>query len=117
MCHLRYRFYVYLPAALIKNYVSRRWYVYVGVRRAAKHVPRLPYWLRHKLRVTVSPPRRLSGREYERTVGFTFWAGRDAARWAVLACVRDSEAHDGIGLPGRHQCGARWIRRTVSYLG
>jgi hypothetical protein len=117
VCRPQYRFYVYLPPALIKSYISRHWFVYVGVKRAAKHVPALPYWLGLDRRATVSKPRRISVRQYERTVGFTFWVGSNAARWEILACARDNEAKDGIGLPGRHSCGAKRISRTITYLG
>jgi hypothetical protein len=117
VCRPQYRFYVYLSPAQVKDYVSRHWFVYVGVKRAPKRVPGLPYWLHLDRHATVSQPKRITIRQYERTVGFTFRADRDAARWEILACAQDSEAKDGIGLPGRHSCGAQRVPRTIGYLG
>lgn len=117
VCRPQYRFYVYLSPGQIKSYVSRHWFVYIGVKRAPKRVPGLPYWLRLDRHATVSQPKRITVRQYERTVGFTFRADRDAARWEILACAQDREAKDGIGLPGRHSCGAHRIPRTITYLG
>jgi hypothetical protein len=116
-CRPAYRFYVYLPGRLVRGYLRRHWFVYVGKKRSARRVPRQPYWLSVDQAATVSAPRRITRRQYEVTVGFSFYLGQDAARWNVLTCEQDTEAADGIGLPGRHGCGSHRIRRTVAYLG
>ncbi len=117
VCSPQYRFYVYLPAAVIKGYISRHWYVYVGVRLSATGTPPYPTWLNLDPHATLSKLRRISARQYERTVGFSFRVGNDGARWVVIACEKDTEAQDGLGLPGSHGCGALHVRRTVAYLG
>ncbi len=118
VCRPQYRLYVFLPAALIKPYVSRHWFTYLGVSRSAtSNNPPRPKWLDLDKRATVSKPRRIAADEYERTIGMTFWVGNDAARWNFLVCAQDSEARDGIGLPGRHSCGIQRVSAGVAYLG
>jgi hypothetical protein len=117
VCSPQYRFYVYLPAAVIKGDVSRHWYVYVGVKLSATGIPGYPTWLNLDSHASISRLRRITARQYERTIGFSFRVGNDGARWLVTACVKDVEAKDGIGLPGSHGCGALHVRRTVAYLG
>ena len=118
VCHPAYRVYVFLPRALIGRYMSKHWYVYVGLRLSAtSNPPRGPKWLYLDKHAAVSGPRRISPDEYERTVRFSLRIGSKSATWLFLACARDSEARDGIGLPGRHDCGVHRVRANVSYLG
>jgi hypothetical protein len=116
-CRLQYRFYLYLPPSVIRHYVSRHWDVYVGISRAANHVPGKPRYLYLDKKAWVHKARKVSARQYERTLGFRFHIGKKAASWSVLACEKDQEAKDGVGLPGRHGCGDHKVRRTVRYLG
>lgn len=67
-------------------------------------------------RATVSRSRRIAADEYERTAGVSFWIGSDSVR-SFLVGAKDSEARDGIGLPGQHGCGAKRARSNVLYLG
>jgi hypothetical protein len=118
VCRPQYRLYVFLPAALIKPYVSGHWVTYLGVRRSAtSSYPPRPKWLYLDKRATVSRPRRIAADEYERTVGVSFWIGNDSVRWSFLVCAKDSEARDGIGLPGQHGCGVHRVSASVAYLG
>jgi hypothetical protein len=119
VCHPQQRVYVFLPPAVIKREVSKHWYVYLGVRRSpTSQIPPAPKWLRLRSNATVSRPRRVTATDYERTVGVSFWIGNNSANWTFIACTRDSEAKDGIGLPGQHGCGrVRTVRSNVRYLG
>jgi hypothetical protein len=118
VCRPAYRLYLYLPATLIKRYIQKHWYVYVGLRlTAASNPPPGPKWLYLDKRATVSAPRRVTAQDYERTVSFPLRIGNDSATWTFLVCAKDAEATDGIGLPGRHSCGVHRVRANVSYLG
>ena len=118
VCRPQYRLYVFLPAALIKPYVSKHWYTYLGVSRSVtSKLPPWPKWLYLDKHATVSRPRRVTASEYERTVGLSFWVGNDSARWSFLVCAKDSEARDGVGLPGHHGCGVHRVSASVAYLG
>ena len=37
--------------------------------------------------------------------------------WQALTCSKDTEAADGIGLPGHHGCGDKTVPLQYSYLG
>jgi hypothetical protein len=54
---------------------------------------------------------------YRYTFSFSFRIGNDGCAWNWLACVKDTESKDGLGLPGQHGCGARKVSATVDYLG
>jgi hypothetical protein len=118
VCRPQYRLYVFLPASLIKPYVSKHWYTYLGVSRSVtSKYPPWPKWLYLDKHATVSRPRRVAANEYERTVGLSFWVGNDSVRWRFLVCAKDSEARDGVGLPGHHGCGIHRVSASVAYLG
>ncbi len=118
VCRPQYRLYVFLPAALIKRYVSKHWYTYLGVSRSTtSKYPPWPKWLYLDKKATVSRPRRITAIEYERTVGLSFWVGNDSVRWSFQVCAQDSEARDGVGLPGHHGCGVHRVSASVAYLG
>jgi len=68
-------------------------------------------------RAKISKPRKLGPRRYALTISFSFRVGNNDYNWAWLACARDTEAKDGLGLPGRHGCGAKLLRSTVQYVG
>ena len=118
VCRPQYRLYVFLPAALVKGYASKHWYTYLGVSRSTtSKYPPWPKWLYLDKKATVSRPRRITAIEYERTVGLAFWVGNDSVRWSFQVCAQDSEARNGVGLPGRHGCGIHRVSARVAYLG
>ena len=43
--------------------------------------------------------------------------GNDAYHWDWNACSKDTEAEDGIGLPGHHGCGDERILDSAPYVG
>jgi hypothetical protein len=51
------------------------------------------------------------------TISFTFRIGNDGSNWNFNTCDQDTEATDGIGLPGYHGCGETRIPASVAYLG
>lgn len=118
VCHPAYQLYLFLPSTLIRRYMSKHWYVYVGVRLAAtSKPPPAPKWLYLDRHASVSGPHRITADQYERTVGFSLRIGNDSATWVFLVCAKDTEPSDGIGLPGSHGCGTGRVRSNVAYLG
>ena len=72
--------------------------------------------LRLNHNATASGPGKLHSYEFRETLRFRFWIGTHSYRWRIGFCTRDSEAADGLGLPGHHRCGATWVRASA-YLG
>jgi hypothetical protein len=52
-----------------------------------------------------------------RRISYRFYVGNDGYYWWWTACTKDTEAIDGLGLPGSHSCGVQRVSSTVSYLG
>jgi hypothetical protein len=93
-------------------------YSAVSLRRGVRLPPR-PKFLRlgadgaHSTKA-----RRVSANQYQVTITFTFRVGNDSYFWLFFPCQRDSEARDGLNLPGHHGCGTlRVISSKRVYLG
>jgi hypothetical protein len=117
-CSQTYHYRTVLPALAFRIERSKRWYSYFGVRLNATHIPPAPRTIRLGAgHVRVSATRKLNGHEYAVTFTFRFFIGRNAAHWAFNFCQKDTEAKDGLGLPGHHGCGLTFISSHRYYLG
>ncbi len=66
----------------------------------------------------MSRAKKINAHEYEVTITFTFRIGNDGYFYAFRACQRDTEAKDGLNLPGQHGCGTlKVISVKRPYLG
>jgi hypothetical protein len=50
-------------------------------------------------------------------VSYRFFVGNHGYYWSWIACAKDSETTDGLGLPGTHGCGAKRLSDNTNYLG
>jgi hypothetical protein len=102
-----------LPSRDYKQEAGKHVYMYVSVGAP----PPSDYTL--STRSTVSKARKLNAGEFQ--LSFTFYVPITTPKdgFFVDACTKDSESHDGLGLPGHHGCGARNVNRKVAdlYLG
>jgi Protein kinase domain len=118
VCQEAFRISVPVPASALMTELSKRWYAYFAVALAPDKVPPAPKRLRlgagHS---RVSRSRRISATEFRLTVTYSFQVGARAYDWSWNVCTKDTEAADGIGLPGRHGCGGRNLAASVSYAG
>jgi Protein kinase domain len=118
VCQEAFRISVPVPASALMTELSKRWYSYFAVALAPDKVPPAPKRLRlgagHS---RVSRSRRISATEFRLTVTYSFQVGARAYDWSWNVCTKDTEAADGIGLPGRHGCGGRNLAASVSYAG
>jgi serine/threonine protein kinase len=119
VCHETFRDSVPVPASALATEMAKRWYSYFGLSLGPKNVPPPPPLLTlgaGNPHVTAS--RQISATEFSFTITFTFRIGNDAYNWNWNACSQDTEAEDGIGLPGHHGCGDQRIPdSTTNYLG
>jgi hypothetical protein len=118
VCRHRVHIRFLVPASALRAEMAKRQYLYFGISRARRREPRPPRWLRLGAgHGRVSRPRRLSADEFEVSVHYRFWIGDEGYFWVWTACAKDSEAADGVNLPGSHGCGQRKIGSTGNYLG
>jgi hypothetical protein len=60
----------------------------------------------------------VNGHEFAVTLTFSFFIGNHGYHFLFTACQRDTEAKDGLNLPGHHGCGTlRSVSRHRAYLG
>jgi hypothetical protein len=118
VCHLTATYVVSVPPQALNTEMSRHWYVYFGINLAPSVEPGLPTQLQlGAADPVVGPPQRISANGFERSVSFTYRIGNDAYRTADEWCTKDTEAQDGIGLPGPHSCGSERIPYPIAYIG
>jgi hypothetical protein len=103
------------PAAFATESVKRL-RLYYGFRKSADGTPAGPDQLHLSgSPKTVVPNQDLGTMRYN--VGYEFNVGTEGYQWKVNYCTPDSEATDGIGLPGRHGCGNQTVSAAAPYLG
>jgi hypothetical protein len=117
VCHITEHIWVSLPPATYQAEASKHWYLYSRLALAPVREPPAPRVLELNTKATASKALRRHDGQFEVTVRFTFRIGNDAYRWRVDYCTRDTEAVDGLGLPGHHGCGIKWIKVPNAYLG
>jgi Protein kinase domain len=118
VCHESFPIRVFAPAATLRTEIAKRWYAYFAINLAPVKEPDPPgALLLGAGNAHVSSAQRLSATEFELTITYSFTIGNDAYNWNWRACRKDSEATDGIGLPGHHGCGDSRVSATASYLG
>jgi Protein kinase domain len=118
VCHETLPVRVLVPAPALSSEISKPWYVYFNNSLSAGQVPAAPrVLLLNAGGARVTAPQRVSADEFERTITLSFSVGNDAYNWNWTSCNQDTEAQDGMGLPGHHGCGAPSADVSASYLG
>ncbi len=118
VCRQTFRVLVFVPPAALATEIAKRWSPYLGLRLAAGKAPAAPAWqLLGAGAPRVSAPRRVSASEFGFTVSFSFRIGTSAYAWNWSACAQDTEAENGLGLPGHHGCGDRRLPAAQAYTG
>lgn len=107
-----FRLYVEMPASALKHEIGKHWYEYLAVG-----YPKLPKNAALSKTATVSKARKVNSGEYYRTFSYSFRARNASANPDPIECVKDTETKDGMGLPGRHGCGAKRVSTSTIYLG
>jgi hypothetical protein len=118
VCHQKITLTLIVPASALAGEAAKHWYIYVGVRTGpAGRTPPEPARLGLDAKATASAAKKLSASSFRTTLRFSFKVGTKGFRWLWTACLRDTEATDGLGLPGSHGCGAKRIKSDTRYLG
>jgi serine/threonine-protein kinase len=118
VCRQTFQVRVFVPAAALASEIAKRWYPYLGLRLAPAKAPPAPAWQRLGSGAPqVSGSRQVSPTEFDFTVSFSFRIGNSAYAWNWSACAQDTEAENGLGLPGHHGCGDRRLPAAQAYTG
>ncbi len=119
VCHQTTVIREYLPASALRTEIAKRWYFYLGVATSpGSNTPPAPRsWQLNAGNPQISTSQRVSGTEFQLTISYSFQVGNNSYNWDAFACLQDTEAKDGIGLPGHHECGDPSVLATVNYLG
>jgi hypothetical protein len=109
---------VYVPPSAIAMEMSKPWYVYFAVNLSPSGSPPTPTSIQLGAGdPVVSTSQRISADEFSRNVTVTYTNNNEQSQTALEYCDKDSEAEDGVGLPGSHGCGDPSIPNPPSYLG
>jgi serine/threonine-protein kinase len=118
VCHETFTETDEVPASALPTELAKPWYVYLGLNLAPVKEPAAPKWFTLGAgHGRVTGTHRLSATEFSVTITYSFQVGNNAYHWNWFACVKDSLAQDGIGLPGDHGCGASRVSASDNYIG
>jgi serine/threonine-protein kinase len=111
----------YAPAALVAKEMAKHWYLYLGVNiQPGLGIPANPATIQlGGLGGTIGNPRQTGSDSFTLTITYQYNHGTDGSEAAWWACAPDTEAQDGLGLPGSHGCGTQTTVTLSSekYLG
>jgi hypothetical protein len=118
VCHETFRIYTYIPSSALSFEMSKHVYPYFGLSLSTKGTPPPPKWLiLDGGHAKVTKASRVAADEFVNTISYTFTIGNHGYYWIPGICTKDAVTTDGIGLPGRHSCGAHRISTSAPYVG
>ncbi|HEX9042703.1 MAG TPA: serine/threonine-protein kinase [Trebonia sp.] len=121
VCSIQAKETFYAPAALVAKEMAKHWYLYLGVNiQPGPAIPPNPATIQlGGLGGTVGNPQRTGSDSFTLTITYHYTRGTEASEAAWWACAPDTEAQDGLGLPGSHGCGTKTTvtLASTSYLG
>jgi hypothetical protein len=119
VCHKTITGDVFVPASALNTEVSKKVFLYFGINlNSGKTVPPQPTTLVLGAGDAQATTKPISASEYEQIVTLTFTIGpKDQYDYIWNACTQDTEAQDGLGLPGHHGCGDPTVPNPAGYIG
>jgi hypothetical protein len=118
VCHQRLHVTVTLPPSTMRTERPKAWHLYFGLKLRRIGIPSRPRTLKlNGGNARVVSRKKLNSQQYMMTFKLSFRVGNDGYFVVVNACQKDTEATDGLNLPGHHGCGNRFISSRLRYLG
>ena len=117
VCRQRIRVQEQVPASTLRAEISKRWFFYFGLNLSPTTTPPPPRVLTLDTHATISRSTQTGARTFVVTIGWSFRIGRDGFNFNFNFCNKDTEARDGLGLPGHHGCGNPRVSASAAYLG
>jgi|SRR5215469_13664203 len=110
-CTSKLRGFILVPTALAYRTESpKHWFLYLTLRSAPRFIPL-------SRASTASRARKVTPREFAVRFTFRFNSSNPHPFPIEFGCIKDTEAKDGLGLPGHHGCGAPRISVRARYIG
>jgi hypothetical protein len=111
-CTFTYRLYVGLPSSAYRTEVGKHIYLYQALffgknPTAYSLVPS----------ATAAKAKKVNAGEFYSLITFHVKFRNHSQKWAPASCTKDTESRDGLGLPGKHGCGAKRFSAKTVYLG
>jgi eukaryotic-like serine/threonine-protein kinase len=101
---------IYVPPSALQTEMSKQRYAYFGYNVGpAGTTPSYPDSLQLVPGAVLSAPQRIADNAYQVTVSYNVNVGDGAWRAYWDICTKDTEAQDGLGLPGPQRCGTSSI--------
>ena len=118
VCHETLRIVDYVPPSALKTEMAKRVYAYFAVNLGGRKIPPSPTSVTLNAgHASVSKARELAAGKYTFNVSYKFTIGSHSYYWQWVACAKDNETADGLGLPGSHGCGDKRLKLNLKYLG
>jgi hypothetical protein len=118
VCHETLRIVEYVPPSALKTEMAKRVYAYFGVNLGGSKVPSSPTSVTLNAgHASVSKAKELAAGKFTFNISYSFTIGSHSYYWRWVACAKDRESTDGLGLPGTHSCGDKRLKLTFNYLG
>ena len=119
VCHTTLTFSVHLPPSALQTEMSKQQYPYLGVNLSPPGTDHPVTSLTLATDATISRLQRVTDNEYDVTILYTANVGNAPNSYGESVfgfCTKQTEAQDGIGLPGPSACGSSTIPASASYL-
>jgi hypothetical protein len=113
-CTEKYSSDTLLPASAYRTEAAKHVYFYLATFASLRHLPK---WLYLSTASSASKPKRINAGEFEVTLTWRISLAHGQKYWIPVACTKDTETKDGLGLPGHHGCGAKKVSATAAYIG
>jgi hypothetical protein len=111
-CTSSFKVWEYVPAAALKTESKKHFYLYLAVG-----YPKLPKNFTLSKTATASKVKKINSGEFELLLTFHITLHHGAASWESTFCTKDTESKDGMGLPGSHGCGDKYVSMKAKYVG
>lgn len=117
VCHVNVSYTFRVPVSAIKAEMAKHLFLYSRVLLSRAGEPPAPKLLVLNTAATRGKVRKLTIRKFAFPAHYSVRVGSESFHYLISGCLQDTESKDGIGLPGRHGCGAKAVTVPGGYLG
>jgi hypothetical protein len=117
VCHVNVSYTFRVPVSAIKTEMAKHLFLYSRVLLSKTGEPPAPKLLVLNTTASRGKVRKLTIRKFAVPAHYSVRVGSESFHYLISGCLQDTESKDGIGLPGRHGCGATSIPAAQPYIG